>query len=102
MTTLSSEELGLSKTGEARASIREALKQSSSACVTCSFQAEDMAVLRLVQEVVPDVPVLFLDTGYHFPELYAYRDEMAARYNLNLVNVMPARTLAEQDAEVRL
>ncbi len=99
MTTLSSEELGLSKAGEARASIAEALKRSSSACVTCSFQAEDMAVLRLVQEVMPDVPVLFLDTGYHFPELYAYRDEMAAKYNLNLVNVTPARTVAEQESE---
>lgn len=99
MTTLQSEEIGLSKAEEARASIEEALKQSSSACVTCSFQAEDMVVLRLVQEVIPDVPVLFLDTGYHFPELYAYRDEMAAKYNLNLVNVTPARSVAEQEAE---
>jgi phosphoadenosine phosphosulfate reductase len=102
MTTLSAEELALSKPGQARAAIAEALKQSASACVTCSFQAEDMVVLRLVQEVVPDVPVLFLDTGYHFPELYAYRDEMAAKYNLNLVNVAPRRTVAEQEAEFGL
>lgn len=99
MTTLSAAELNLSKTGEARAAISEALKQSATACVTCSFQAEDMAVLRLVQEVVPDVPVLFLDTGYHFPELYAYRDEMAAKYSLNLVNVTPSRSVAEQESE---
>ena len=102
MTTLSSEELGLSKPGEARAAITEALKQSSSACVTCSFQAEDMVVLRLVQEVIPHVPVLFLDTGYHFPELYAYRDEMTAKYNLNLVNVTPKRTVPEQESEFGL
>lgn len=102
MTTLSSEELDLSKPGQARASIAEALKESTSACVTCSFQAEDMAVLRMVQEVIPDVPVLFLDTGYHFPEMYAYRDEMAAKYNLNLVNVTPVRTVAEQEAEFGL
>src|SRR3954466_14231819 len=102
MTTLSSVEVGLSKAGEARSAIVEALRQSSSACVTCSFQAEDMVVLRLVQEVMPDVPVLFLDTGYHFPELYAYRDEMAAKYNLNLVNVMPARPVGEREAELGL
>jgi len=102
MTTLSSVEVGLSKAEEARSAIVEALRQSSSACVTCTFQAEDMVVLRLVQEVMPDVPVLFLDTGYHFPELYTYRDEMAAKYNLNLVNVMPARTVAEQEAEFGL
>jgi len=102
MTTLLSEELALSKPGEARAAIVEALEQSSSACVTCSFQAEDMVVLRLVQEVMPDVPVLFLDTGYHFPEMYAYRDEMTAKYNLNLVNVTPARTVPEQEAKFGL
>ena len=102
MTTLASEEIGLSKAGEARSAIAEALKQSSSACVTCSFQAEDMVVLRLVQEVVPDIPVLFLDTGYHFPEMYAYRDEMTEKYNLNLVNVTPARTVPEQEAEFGL
>src|SRR3954447_12667219 len=102
MTTLSSVEVGLSKPGEARGAIVEALEQSSSACVTCSFQAEDMVVLRLVQEVMPDVPVLFLDTGYHFPEMYAYRDEMAKKYNLNLVNVTPARTVPEQEAEFGL
>src|SRR3954465_2847751 len=99
MTTLSSEELGLSKAGEARSAIAEALKQSSSACVTCSFQAEDWGVLRLVQEFVPDTPVLFLDTGYHFPEMYAYRDEMPKKYNLNLVNVTEAEMVPEQEAE---
>ncbi len=99
MTTLIAEEVGLSKVEEARDAIRQALKQSSSACVTCSFQAEDMVVLRLVQEVVPNIPVLFLDTGYHFPELYAYRDEMAAKYSLNLVNVTPARTVAQQESQ---
>src|SRR5947199_6589913 len=102
MTTLLSEEIGLSKAGEARSSIQEALKQSSSACVTCSFQAEDMVVLRLAQEVMPDVPVLFLDTGYHFPEMYAYRDEMTAKYKLNLVNVTPTRTVPEQEAKFGL
>ena len=88
MTTLLSEEIGLSKPEQARAAIAEALNQSSSACVTCSFQAEDMVVLRIVQEVIPEVPVLFLDTGYHFPELYAYRDEMAAKYKEGPVAMM--------------
>jgi phosphoadenosine phosphosulfate reductase len=43
--------------------------------------------------------VLFLETGYHFAELYRYRDEMTARYALNLVNVMPERSVAEQESE---
>jgi phosphoadenosine phosphosulfate reductase len=58
-----------------------------------------MVVLHLVRERLPDVPVLFLETGYHFQDVYQYRDEMTARYGLNLVNVMPEKTVAEQESE---
>ena len=47
-------------------------------CFTCSFQAEDMIVLDLLRKRLPDIPVLFLDTGYHFAATYAYRDKMAS------------------------
>jgi phosphoadenosine phosphosulfate reductase len=79
--------------------IAQALEAEGTACLTCSFQAEDMVVLHLVRERLPNVPVLFLETGYHFDEVYRYRDEMTARYGLNLVNVMPERTVAEQESE---
>jgi phosphoadenosine phosphosulfate reductase len=68
-------------------------------CVTSSFQAEDVVVLHLVRELVPRVPVLFLDTGYHFKETYEYRDRLAAEWNLNLINVLPKQTVAEQEAQ---
>ena len=87
------------KLNAARESISSALDRAGAPCVTCSFQAEDMIVLQLVREHVPDVPVLFLDTGYHFAEVYRYRDEMAARYGLNLVNLTPAQTVPEQEAD---
>jgi phosphoadenosine phosphosulfate reductase len=79
--------------------IAQALESEGNVCLTCSFQAEDMVVLHLVRERLPDIPVLFLETGYHFDEVYRYRDEMTARYGLNLVNVMPERTVAEQESE---
>src|SRR5947209_7668920 len=90
------------KLSEARAAVAEALALPGPACVTCSFQAEDMAVLQLVREHRPDVPVLFLETGYHFPEIYRYRDEMTARYGLNLVNVIPAEPVTAQEAKFGL
>ncbi len=43
-----------------------------------------MIVLDLLRKRVPDIPVLFLDTGYHFAETYAYRDKMTADWKLNL------------------
>jgi phosphoadenosine phosphosulfate reductase len=69
------------------------------ACLTCSFQAEDMIVLHVVRERIPRVPVLFLDTGYHFAETYEYRDRMAKEWSLNLVNVTPQKTVEQQESE---
>ena len=53
------------------------------ACLTCSFQAEDVLLLYLARELWLDIPVLFLDTGYHFTETYAYRDRIAADWKLS-------------------
>ncbi len=69
------------------------------ACLTCSFQAEDVLLLKLVLELRPDIPVLFLETGYHFPETYAYRDRIAHDWRLNLTNLLPTLSVAEQEAE---
>ncbi len=75
-----------------------AAKEKTRACLTSSFQAEDMVVLHLLRQRIPDVPVLFLDTGYHFPQTYEYRDRLAKEWSLHLVNILPARTVAEQES----
>jgi phosphoadenosine phosphosulfate reductase len=72
---------------------------SEEVCVTSSFQAEDMVVVHLVRESLPKVPVIFLDTGYHFAETYEYRDRLAREWDLNLVNVLPQLTVAEQESQ---
>ena len=69
------------------------------ACLTCSFQVEDMIVLHLLRPQIPDVPVLFLDTGYHFAQTYEYRDRIAREWRLNLVNVLPLQTVAQQESQ---
>jgi phosphoadenosine phosphosulfate reductase len=89
----------LTKTEAARTAAEQAIAGQTSACLTCSFQAEDMVALHLVREQIPSVPVLFLETGYHFSEVYAYRDAMTSRYGLNLINVMPEHTVAEQESQ---
>lgn len=96
------QELRTNKTESALETIEKALKAGGKASVTCSFQAEDMVVLDLVRRTLPNVPVLFLETGYHFHEVYTYRDAMTARYGLNLVNVTPEETVAQQEAKFGL
>jgi phosphoadenosine phosphosulfate reductase len=84
--------------GEAVASVIGAGLIGDTAIVS-SFGAESAVLLHLVTRAAPDMPVLFLDTGKHFPETLAYRDDLAARLGLNLVNLTPdAGELAERDA----
>ncbi len=75
-----------------------AANQTAIVCLTSSFQAEDMAVLHILRKRIPDVQVLFLDTGYHFAQTYEYRDRMAKDWSLNLVNVLPKQTVPEQES----
>jgi phosphoadenosine phosphosulfate reductase len=75
-----------------------AANENAHVCLTSSFQAEDMAVLHLLRKRIPDVPVLFLDTGYHFAQTYEYRDRMAKEWSLQLVNVLPKQTVPEQES----
>ena len=70
--------------------IVEQLSTASRPCVTCSFQAEDVVLLHLLRVRMPDVPVLFLDTVHHFAQTLAYRDDLARRWSLNLVNLRAA------------
>ncbi|HVB33628.1 MAG TPA: phosphoadenylyl-sulfate reductase [Patescibacteria group bacterium] len=72
----------------------------SRACITCSFQAEDIVVLDLLRKRLPGIPVLFLDTGYHFRETYEFRDKLEREWNLALVNVLPRQTVAQQESEL--
>lgn len=83
--------------------VRELLRRELGAvsagesCLTCSFQAEDVLLLHLTRELLPEIPVLFLDTGYHFRETYAYRDRIAAEWQLNLINLVPKQSVSEQE-----
>lgn len=79
--------------------VEEVLRLDGKACITNSFQIEDMVVLHLLRQVNPGIPVLFLDTGYHFPETYAYRDRMAKEWKLNLISLQAKQSVAAQEAE---
>jgi phosphoadenosine phosphosulfate reductase len=57
--------------------------------VVSSFGAESAVLLHLVASVDRRVPVLFLDTGKHFPETLAYRDLLVEHLGLNLVVLHP-------------
>ncbi|HTM84440.1 MAG TPA: phosphoadenylyl-sulfate reductase [Mycobacterium sp.] len=69
---------------------------------TCNYvvasNMADAVLVDLAAKVRAGVPVLFLDTGYHFAETIGTRDAVEAMYDIQLVNVTPEQTVAEQDA----
>jgi phosphoadenosine phosphosulfate reductase len=58
-------------------------------CLTCSWQRQSSALVHMVSELGLDVDVIELDTLVLFPETYATRDELVARYDLELRSFRP-------------
>jgi phosphoadenosine phosphosulfate reductase len=59
----------------------------------CSF--EDVALLHMVIEVVPDVTVIFLDTEAHFPETYDFVTSLTEQWRLNVLRTTPGPDAAD-------
>ncbi len=79
--------------------ISEALALPGAICVTSSFQIECVALVHMLIQQRPAIPVLFLETGYHFPETLEYRDKIAAGWNLNLRNLQAQQSVADQEKQ---
>lgn len=66
--------------------------------LTTSFGIQAAVMLHLVTRIAPKLPVVFIDTGYLFPETYRFADELTRRLNLNLKVYNPLMTAARQEA----
>lgn len=66
-------------------------------CVASSMA--DAVLPHLASRVLPDIDVVFLDTGYHFAETLGMRDAVSATLPVTVKTVRPHRSVAEQDAE---
>ena len=62
----------------------------------CSFGAEDVVIVDMLQKISPSTDIFYLDTDFHFKETYETRDAIAAQYNLEFVRVSPKLTPGEQ------
>lgn len=66
--------------------------------LTTSFGIQAAVMLHLVTRIAPKIPVVFVDTGYLFPETYRFARELTERLQLNLKTYVPASTAAQQEA----
>lgn len=68
---------------------------------TCNYvltsSMQEAVLIDLASKVRPGVPVVFLDTGYHFAETIGTRDAVESVYDIHVLNITPEQTVAEQD-----
>ncbi len=76
--------------------------------LSTSFQTQSMPLLHMVRQIMPDIRIFFLDTGYHFWDTLIFREQVQHDWKLNVVDLyrdsrwdvfvrQNARTLPLQD-----
>ncbi|MGF7049804.1 phosphoadenosine phosphosulfate reductase [Paenibacillus sp. DS2015] len=79
--------------------IRFAVETFPNITFACSFGAEDVVLVHMVQQISPTTDIFYLDTDFHFQQTYETRDQMALNYGIDFVRVSPKITPEEQAAQ---
>lgn len=58
-------------------------------CASSSFGVESAVLLHLVTRAWPEIPILFTDTGFHFPETLRHMEDLRRRLSLNVLVLKP-------------
>lgn len=66
--------------------------------LSTSFGVQSAVMLHLVTTQIPEIPVIFVDTGYLFPSTYTFAASLTERLQLNLKTYTPVQTAAQQEA----
>lgn len=73
---------------------------SDGLAMTSSFQQQSLALLHIVSRVAPQLPIFFLDTGYHFDETLAFKEQIVKQFGLlNVQDIHPATSRQEQEVQ---
>lgn len=67
--------------------------------VASSFQAEGTCIMDMATDIRPDAPILFLETGFHFAETLAFKEQLTERLCLNVIDLVGDYTVEQQAAE---
>jgi phosphoadenosine phosphosulfate reductase len=81
-----------------KAILQWAVDSTDRIAIATSFQSSGLVLLHLLRDIAPDIPVLFLDTGFHFPETIAFRKKIETLWDLKVVDLHGEHgTVAKQD-----
>ncbi|MWV47419.1 phosphoadenylyl-sulfate reductase [Paenibacillus sp. HJL G12] len=79
--------------------IRVAVETFPNLTFACSFGAEDVVLVDILQKVSPSTDIFYLDTDFHFKETYETKDRLESKYGIQFVRVSPKLTPEEQAAQ---
>jgi len=65
---------------------------------TTSFGLQAGVMLHLIHEHAPKIPIVFIDTGFLFPETYQYAEELSSKFDLDLRIYQPTISAARMQA----
>lgn len=77
---------------------RWALGLNKHAICTTNFRPFEAVILHMVTQVQPDIPIVWMDSGYNTEATYRFADEVAKRLSLNLTVYHPQRSRAHREA----
>jgi phosphoadenosine phosphosulfate reductase len=67
--------------------------------IASAFQTEGTVVIHMATRIRPDVPILFLQTGFQFAETLAFKQQLAERLSLNVIDLVGEYSNDRQEAE---
>jgi len=91
-----SDELARLKAGERLKLLHQ--RYGSRLVASTSFGLQAAVMLKLIADNAPEIPVVFIDTGYHFPETYRYADELTKKLGTDLRIYQPTHSAARMEA----
>ena len=67
--------------------------------IASAFQTEGTVVIHMATRIRPDVPILFLETGFQFAETLAFKERLTEQLGLNVRDLVGEYSVDRQEAE---
>lgn len=94
------EHLSALETGDPRSILVWAASTIPKLAVATSFQSNGLVILHIMRELRSDVPVLFLDTGFHFDETLEFKETITKMWDLNVIDLVGEHGNPRRQAEI--
>jgi len=67
--------------------IKKGLDKMSNPYLACSWGKDSTVLLYFVRQIKPNIPIIYLNSGYSFPDVYEFRDRLLNENDLNYIEL---------------